>query len=448
MSTKLEHRQVRIRLKMYKIHEIDLKSHNFTCNFFLEASWLDDEIDRKDITSTEQQSEKWENQFPYRPQQNNSELRWTPRLNFGNNIQIDPDDREDWYSCYTKDAHGNEEPFPVVVYKVRAIGTFHTNYNLESFPFDAQDLKIVIQSSFFDAKQLEFARICKTFYNPLKTCFLLLRRNSQQHLVSGQKKQETNNLKQSSTDMKNRKGDRIYNVQIIKNSNPIYASVVPNEDSFYLSGEYTLCNEIVGIEERTDENMSSSKLVYPMLTFAVKIQRRPNFYFVNVVLPMFLICLLGFPCLLLNASELNDRLGIVLTLLLTAIAYKAYLADMCPKTSYTTWIDKYIICCTLLLTCLGIESAFMFWLSSWDQGTCWNDKFKSKETESCDETSKSFGCMIYEKEDFVGGLLAFMWCLTHFWYMLRMICCIQSSKTKMEIENDLISYDTQKKKSV
>ena len=407
MSTKLEHRQVRIRLKMYKIHEIDLKSHNFTCNFFLEASWLDDEIDRKDITSTEQQSEKWENQFPYRPQQNNSELRWTPRLNFGNNIQIDPDDREDWYSCYTKDAHGNEEPFPVVVYKVRAIGTFHTNYNLESFPFDAQDLKIVIQSSFF----------CSS-------------------------------LKQSSTDMKNRKGDRIYNVQIIKNSNPIYASVVPNEDSFYLSGEYTLCNEIVGIEERTDENMSSSKLVYPMLTFAVKIQRRPNFYFVNVVLPMFLICLLGFPCLLLNASELNDRLGIVLTLLLTAIAYKAYLADMCPKTSYTTWIDKYIICCTLLLTCLGIESTFMFWLSSWDQGTCWNDKFKSKETESCDETSKSFGCMIYEKEDFVGGLLAFMWCLTHFWYMLRMICCIQSSKTKMEIENALISYDTQKKKSV
>ena len=407
MSTKLEHRQVRIRLKMYKIHEIDLKSHNFTCNFFLEASWLDDEIDRKDITSTEQQSEKWENQFPYRPQQNNSELRWTPRLNFGNNIQIDPDDREDWYSCYTKDAHGNEEPFPVVVYKVRAIGTFHTNYNLESFPFDAQDLKIVIQSSFF----------CSS-------------------------------LKQSSTDMKNRKGDRIYNVQIIKNSNPIYASVVPNEDSFYLSGEYTLCNEIVGIEERTDENMSSSKLVYPMLTFAVKIQRRPNFYFVNVVLPMFLICLLGFPCLLLNASELNDRLGIVLTLLLTAIAYKAYLADMCPKTSYTTWIDKYIICCTLLLTCLGIESTFMFWLSSWDQGTCWNDKFKSKETESCDETSKSFGCMIYEKEDFVGGLLAFMWCLTHFWYMLRMICCIQSSKTKMEIENDLISYATQKKKSV
>jgi len=407
MSTKLEHRQVRIRLKMYKIHEIDLKSHNFTCNFFLEASWQDDEIDKKDITSTEQQSEKWENQFPYRPQQNNSELRWTPRLNFGNNIQIDPDDREDWYSCYTKDAHGNEEPFPVVVYKFRAIGTFHTNYNLESFPFDAQDLKIVIQSSFF----------CSS-------------------------------LKQSSTDMKNRKGDRIYNVQIIKNSSPNYASVVPNEDSFYLSGEYTLCNEIVGIEERTDENMSSSKLVYPMLTFAVKIQRRPNFYFVNVVLPMFLICLLGFPCLLLNASELNDRLGIVLTLLLTAIAYKAYLADMCPKTSYTTWIDKYIICCTLLLTCLGIESAFMFWLSSWDQGTCWNDKFKSKETESCDETSKSFGCMIYEKEDFVGGLLAFMWCLTHFWYMLRMICCIQSSKTKMEIENDLISYDTQKKKSM
>ena len=406
MSTKLEHRQVRIRLKMYKIHEIDLKSHNFTCNFFLEASWLDDEIDRKDITSTEQQSEKWENQFPYRPQQNNSELRWTPRLNFGNNIQIDPDDREDWYSCYTKDAHGNEEPTPVVVYKFRAIGTFHTNYNLESFPFDAQDLKIVIQSSFFAAKQ------AKNF--------------------------------QSSTDMKNRKGDRIYNVQIIKNSNPNYASVVPNEDSFYLSGEYTLCNEIVGIEERTDENMSSSKLVYPMLTFAVKIQRRPNFYFVNVVLPMFLICLLGFPCLLLNASELNDRLGIVLTLLLTAIAYKAYLADMCPKTSYTTWIDKYIICCTLLLTCLGIESTFMFWLSSWDQGTCWNDKFKSKETESCDETSKSFGCMIYEKEDFVGGLLAFMWCLTHFWYMLRMICCIQSSKTKMEIENDLISYDSKK----
>ena len=46
-----------------------------------------------------------------------------------------------------------------------------------------------------------------------------------------------------------------YDVRLVKNPNPAYASVVPLKGNFFLQGEYEMFPEIVAVEERSDPRM-------------------------------------------------------------------------------------------------------------------------------------------------------------------------------------------------
>ena len=116
--------EVRIRLNCYDLIAVDIPLHKFTVQFFVEVSWEDgtlvDEPESKlvDVTS-------WESMFPYiKPLR--AHKYWTPRLQFGNVIELT--DREEWVRVYT---HHNESrtllPFPVVCYRMRALGTSYSS---------------------------------------------------------------------------------------------------------------------------------------------------------------------------------------------------------------------------------------------------------------------------------------------------------------------------------
>ena len=140
-------REVRFRVKIYKITEVDLLKHSFTADFFLEASWTDDELQPR-TTQTTCSADRWERQFPY-SRGVDASLHWTPRLQFTNNVKLW--DREDWYSVFAEDAVGHPLPKTdgvVVCFKMRAVGIFQNQFHIRDYPFDAQDLAIVFNSCF------------------------------------------------------------------------------------------------------------------------------------------------------------------------------------------------------------------------------------------------------------------------------------------------------------
>jgi len=81
----------------------------------------------------------------------------------------------------------------------------------------------------------------------------------------------------------------------------------------------------------------------------IKLRRKSEGWLKNVILLLWLICSCAFAAFSLDPEDLGDRFGIVLTLLLTATAFKFVVSDSLPKVTYMTVLDKYVSYCNLVL---------------------------------------------------------------------------------------------------
>ena len=88
--------------------------------------------------------------------------------------------------------------------------------------------------------------------------------------------------------------------------------------------------------------------------------RKSLYYTKSIVIPIFLLTCVSFIAFFMEASELSDKCGITLTMLLTTVAYKLLIDDKLPKLAYSTTLDHYIDCAffTILGVCLENVIAF------------------------------------------------------------------------------------------
>ena len=91
-------------------------------------------------------------------------------------------------------------------------------------------------------------------------------------------------------------------------------------------------------------------------TITLPMLRRHRFYVTNVMAIMSAICFLSFTSFGLPTEQLADRSSIVLTLLLTAVAFKLVIADSIPKVGYFTVMDYYMNGMFVLLFIISIEN--------------------------------------------------------------------------------------------
>jgi hypothetical protein len=76
---------------------------------------------------------------------------------------------------------------------------------------------------------------------------------------------------------------------------------------------------------------------------SLKVERFYSFYIQNIVLMMFSLDLLGLSAFAVEIADVGTRVNILLTLILTTVAFKFVLSGSLPKVSYNTAIDYYII---------------------------------------------------------------------------------------------------------
>ena len=77
----------------------------------------------------------------------------------------------------------------------------------------------------------------------------------------------------------------------------------------------------------------------------VRLHRRPSIYLYAIALPNFLLVTLGFLALRVDHTQVNDRVQIVLTLLLASIGYRHIVGDLLPHTSTISWLESYLLLC-------------------------------------------------------------------------------------------------------
>lgn len=131
-----------------------------------------------------------------------------------------------------------------------------------------------------------------------------------------------------------------------------------NEGSWYslmggLSSEWKCCGPpALAVTRGTGD--------IPNVEMRVFLQRNPKYYLLNIVLPMFIIVGLALYVFALPVENLDARLSVILTLLLTAVAFKYVVVGFLPKVSYITLLDAYVTTAYSSLACVGTQSCLVY----------------------------------------------------------------------------------------
>jgi hypothetical protein len=92
-----------------------------------------------------------------------------------------------------------------------------------------------------------------------------------------------------------------------------------------------------------EPTIQRNKIAHKATTVTLQVKREPAYFVNNIVAIMTMLSLLGMVVFALPADSLNDRVGVILTLLLTAVAFKLVISDSIPKVGYSTLIDRFVL---------------------------------------------------------------------------------------------------------
>jgi heme/copper-type cytochrome/quinol oxidase subunit 4 len=86
----------------------------------------------------------------------------------------------------------------------------------------------------------------------------------------------------------------------------------------------------------------------------IKARRHHMYYLQNIAGTMFMLSLLGLLTFQMDVGDIGSRVGTVLTLILTAVAFKFILSESLPKVPYNTMMDYYIMFAMLSLAATSV----------------------------------------------------------------------------------------------
>lgn len=264
---------VYIHVVFLKLGEIDTIKEHYAADIFLVAKWREPKLDGKDGQDIELDN------------------FWKPKL-YISNVLGDPKETV-W--CVPEFGPAGEG---YILEKRRTKGMFMENMELLDFPFDTQELSIIVTSERSEAE-----------------------------------------------------------LEILEN--PDTVSHV-NKQSFVDEQEWQLHAHVEMCPKVTTSEYSNTKFKHPSLLVQCRADRRPGFFLWNVLLVVFFICSLALTTFSVPFSLVQNRLQLGFILLLSLVAFKFTVANNLPKISYLTYLDKYIIASMtfLFVTCIWHAGVF------------------------------------------------------------------------------------------
>ena len=119
----------------------------------------------------------------------------------------------------------------------------------------------------------------------------------------------------------------------------------PNDESFF-----GLNSSLTGLWQPRPPTLE-----YEHLEFLMPVGRIPLVASINFLVPLFCVVSLAGTGYAFDVSDLPDRLAVVLTMLLTAIAFRLAINESLPSIDHLTLLDKYILASYLLLSFAASE---------------------------------------------------------------------------------------------
>jgi hypothetical protein len=98
--------------------------------------------------------------------------------------------------------------------------------------------------------------------------------------------------------------------------------------------------------------------LYDYATFSISVERRTIFHVIKYFLPLFLIVVVGFAAFWIEPDDLNTQVSIGVTCLLAAIAFQFAESSSLPAVAYLTLSDRVYVACYLAIVSTLLESVY------------------------------------------------------------------------------------------
>lgn len=289
-------KEVRVRVSVRHVINIDLLNQCFKVAVQFEASWiahgLKDEV-RKARTKRQDGSWKWEDMT------DEEEMKcvlahFDPIITMQNCVE--QSDYEKWVRVYD-DAKEDDKCPPIVCLRWTLTGLFQESMELGLFPIDAQSLTITLKA-----------------------------------------------------------GVSCERMRLVRNQSPNYKSLVASSN-FIQDKEYRLYDRLKFGSARTDGHESASGTQYDLLHISARVQRNAKFWCINISFPLFLIGTCALTSYAAPPSEFSTRSSIDMAVLLAVIAFKYMIGDKLPTINYSTIIDLQVLITFISVFVILVEQA-------------------------------------------------------------------------------------------
>ena len=225
-------REVRVRANISRVINVDLQAQAFMCEVNIEASWLEESLQRvakklnKSVTELECNETNTDQSKGVLCIVGDDEKLFTPRLYYHN--VVDLLEQESWFEFYA-----TADNRPIVCFRWKLKASFQELFELRLFPFDVQNLTMELGCGW-----------------------------EADHEKNG--------------------------VLLVKNLNEKYSSLCKTTN-FVQCSEYELYPHVKFSPSFTDPNESPTNKRYALLHVTVRVDRKVGYWVLNVVLPLFII---------------------------------------------------------------------------------------------------------------------------------------------------------------
>lgn len=117
----------------------------------------------------------------------------------------------------------------------------------------------------------------------------------------------------------------------------------------------------------SDANESGSGTIRPIMHIQTVAVRESMYYLWNIVLPMMLINGISIGTFAVPRTDVADRLGVSMTMVLTAVAFKLEISAGLPDLSYLTRLDQFVLVSFMFIGGISVENALAFYWLDDDQ---------------------------------------------------------------------------------
>jgi len=302
---------VGVRSDIHSIYNINTVKQTFDCRLCLHFAW------QPSWSHVESGNQRWRDSY------------WNPVFKFPNITNYDliqyRVNKKDWRwrndgpFRMIRQGDRNEKGFQdqltvsaLNIGVIEIIATFAEQFELQRFPFDVQDLTLIISSSMM-VETCQFVPI-SLFYTARD--------------FSGRKLRDCPDLYCPA---------------------PGFGVVTLCTKFSTISSEWIVEDPIVDIHTDT----------FSTINIRNKVKRKPEVYIVRMVLPMALVTLGSCAAFFIDLYWKGQRLNYSFSTLLTAVVYQLVIYNELPQIPYLTLLDKYILVCFIFMFGIVVETSAM-----------------------------------------------------------------------------------------